>query len=68
MYICELIENHNFSIVYTKGEFQGSYFGADTLNRIIFLCNVKTDDTPTIEYLLRQADHQYRGLYQNNKS
>jgi hypothetical protein len=63
MYICELIDKHNYRIVYQKGEFEGSYFGVNTLDRIIFLVNTKPEDTSTVEHLLFKADNQYRGLY-----
>lgn len=64
MYHSELVEKHGYQIIYEPGELsKEAYFGVDTLERKIFLLNVKKDDVPTIERLLFSADNQYRGLH-----
>lgn len=63
MYICDLIDKHGYSLIYKKGDYIGSYFGADTQNRNIILYNVRVDDIKVIESLLFSADNQYKGLY-----
>lgn len=65
MYRSELVEKYGYRIIYEPGKLSNdSYFGVNTLDRIIFLINVKSDDVPTIERLLFSADNQYRGLHE----
>jgi hypothetical protein len=64
MYHCDLVEKYGYKIVYEPGELSNdSYFGVNTLDRIIFLINVKPGDVSTIERLLFSADSQYKGLH-----
>ena len=65
MYRSDLVEKYGYKIVYELGKFEGGYFGVNTLDRIIFLVNVKKDEVATIERLLFSADSQYRGLHDN---